>query len=121
MAEKIWGPMTAIIEPPVSEPDASIYAPSGDAWQGTNRDIATKATTLSSDPRTIRQIEHLVGLGPRAILEFVAEAAARLDGQSTIARMLDAYARLNHRQLEVTGGDRIVRPPLRVVRTRGVA
>jgi len=83
--------------------------------------VGARAAVLASDPRIARQAEHLFSLGPRAVLEFVAEAAARLDGQSTIARMLDAYARLEHRQLNATGGDRIVRPPLRVVRTRGAA
>jgi hypothetical protein len=66
--------------------------------------------------RLQRGVEHLHALGPRATAELLAEVGQRIGGMPCIIGLLAEFEqRLTPAMLQLTGGDRFQRRPLRVV------
>ena len=58
-------------------------------------------------PRGRRLVEHLHGLGPRALLAFLVEAGAEHDISDDLLRRLEGYRRVDAETLRVLGVDRL--------------
>lgn len=77
--------------------------------------MSADAARFSSDPRNRRAADKLHRLGPRLILELLADIAADLDAADIIAGRLALYASGNPAALGALGADRIVPFPIRRV------
>ncbi len=85
----------------------------------TDFDAFRHAGSLTADIvanlRFRRQVEHLYGLGPRAVGELLAEIGAERSIRTVIDRKLNKYAQLRPEALRAAGGDRFPAVPVRLV------
>ena len=75
---------------------------------GSLRPIGPIARKIAADLRRQRAVEHLHGLGPRPVLEALAEVEAGAELDSVLA----AYARLDPETVLQLGGDQFPPAPL---------
>ena len=82
---------------------------------GSFRHIGSLTADIAANLRFRRQVEHLHGLGPRAVGELLAEIGAERSIQTVIDRKLDRYSQLKPGALSAAGGDRFPVVPVHLV------
>ena len=81
--------------------------------------IGSICSRLISDLERRHKLKRLHSLGQRATAELVVELAARSGAVDELDDLLQQYLRLSPEMLSATGGDRLPRTPLQVVRSGG--
>src|SRR5579859_2352067 len=93
-------------------------APEGAPEPGLNSTAADRSgdALITGDAldqlRRQRRVEHLHGLGPRALFEFLGELGQDHLITDAIEHKLARYGHLDLEMLKLTGGDRFPAPPL---------
>ncbi len=72
--------------------------------------ISSAVADLVGDMRFRQMVEHIHGLGARAVGEMLAEFAVKHSITAALHLTLERYASIDPRALEALGGDRL--PPL---------
>lgn len=68
------------------------------------------------EARWQRHVQHLYGLGPRAVSEFLLEVGRERLITDLLERKLVKYGRLDIEVLKAVGGDQFPANPIRVIR-----
>ncbi len=79
------------------------------------RHAGSLTTDIVANLRFRRQVEHLHGLGPRAVGELLAEIGAERSIRTVIDRKLDKYSQLEPHSINMAGGDRFPAVPVHLV------
>ena len=68
-----------------------------------------------ADVRFLRAVERLHDLGPRALIEFLAELGAQHLLRTEIERLVAHHAQIDDNTLVAIGGERVLAPPLHLI------
>ena len=77
----------------------------------------TNSTTPIADFRLARDVERILALGPRPIIELLIELGEQRLCRTYLEQRLRRYAEIDPEHLAALGGDRFPRPPLYEVAT----
>ena len=76
----------------------------------------TNSTTPLADFRLARDVERILALGPRPIIELLIEIGEQRLCRTYLEQRVRRYAAIDPEHLAALGGDRFPRPPLYEVR-----
>ncbi len=68
------------------------------------------------DYRLARDVERILALGPRPIIELLIEIGERRNCRTYLEQRVRRYSEIDPEHLAALGGDRFPRPPLYTVR-----
>ncbi len=77
----------------------------------------TNGTTPLADFRLARDVELVLALGPRPIIELLIEIGEQRLCRTYLEQRVRRYSEIDPEHLEALGGDRFPRPPLYEVET----
>ena len=77
----------------------------------------TNGTTPLADFRLARDVERVLALGPRPIIELLIEIGEQRLCRTYLEQRVRRYAEIDSEHLTALGGDRFPRPPLYEVDT----
>ena len=72
----------------------------------------TNGTIPLADFRLARDVERILALGPRPIIELLIEIGEQRLCRTYLERRIRRYAEIDPEHLATVGGDRFPRPPL---------
>ncbi len=72
----------------------------------------TNSTTPLADFRLARDVERILALGPRPIIELLVEIGEQRLCRTYLEQRVRQYAGIDPEHLAALGGDRFPRPPL---------
>ncbi len=72
----------------------------------------TNSTTLLSDFQLARDVERILALGPRPIVELLIEIGEQRLCRTYLEQRIRRYSEIDPEHLTVLGGDTFPRPPL---------
>jgi hypothetical protein len=98
-------------EPDQKEQARALDPPRATTW----RRVDGIAAGVLADLQLRRNVERLYRLGPRLVLELLAELGAEYLIRAEIETKVARYAALDPTALALAGGDRFPMPPMRVV------
>ena len=78
--------------------------------------IGSAVADLVGDMRFRQMVEHIHGLGARAIAELLAEIAVKHSITAALHETLERYTTINPETLRALGGDKFSPAPLREIR-----
>ncbi len=74
--------------------------------------MMTNSTTPLADFRLARDVERILALGPRPIIELLIELGEQRLCRTYLEQRVRQYADIDPEPLAALGGDRFPRPPL---------
>ena len=72
----------------------------------------TDSTTPLADHRLARDVERVLALGPRPIIELLIEIGEQRLCRTYVEQRVQRYSEIDPEHLAALGGDRFPRPPL---------